>query len=137
MTDKFEQIMEQIQRRSQRPIRGWPYRHGMLGYNLHYWSKHPLRLLSQTLDVARNGWERARYGYGHRDVWSLDSYLARIISGGTKKLAETTYVHPTFMEKDEWIQTLKEISEDFADYDPWERIPDMERLGKYFPHLWD
>jgi hypothetical protein len=38
--------------------------------------------------------QRARRGYSDRDVWSLDHYLARVLAGGLRRLADTTHGHP-------------------------------------------
>jgi hypothetical protein len=45
------------------------------------------RTVRQAPSVLRNYYERARYGVGHRDVWSFDTYLAAVVARGLEELA--------------------------------------------------
>jgi hypothetical protein len=39
--------------------------------------------------------QRATRGWSDADVWSLDSYLARVIAGSCRRLRDTTIGYPT------------------------------------------
>ena len=58
-------------------------------------------------------WQRAKYGFCERDVWSLDYTLSNYIANTIKYLAETTHGYPFHMTEEEWIKTLMSIAEDF------------------------
>ena len=56
--------------------------------------------------ILRNYYERARYGVGHRDVWSFDTYLAGVIALGLRRLADG-HSYPTDWEADDWDRALR------------------------------
>lgn len=87
--------------------------------------------------------QRGRRGWADCDTWSFDSYLCKVISGGTRYLA--THVHgcPHELYKDDncakWDKILIEIAEGFEanlkiqndevlDYSESDKLYDNEKL---------
>lgn len=72
-------------------------------------------------------------------------YLASVIAGGTKELADRMMGHPTELTPEQWKSILLEISKGFESYankfdiDPdWVEFDQVFRLFReWFPHLWD
>jgi hypothetical protein len=95
--------------------------------------------------------QRGTRGYSDRDIWSLDWYLARVISETCKKLAHTTHGYPPSLTPEEWERILLEISNGFEEYlklqdsDNYDNTEitkeklnkSLELLQKYFTDLWD
>lgn len=75
--------------------------------------------LEQVPSKIVNTYERARYGFGHRDLWSFDHYIAGVISKATKDLADTSHGYPAteeFPTFESWRDFLREISHDLDRY---------------------
>ena len=98
--------------------------------------------------LVRNVYERARYGYGHRDLWSFDHYLARVVSRAATDLAENGHGYPgteEFPDEESWKNFLRELSRDLEGYDVWDGNGDgyergreaMIRFAKNFGSMWD
>lgn len=76
-----------------KPIKFWSFG----GYRMFcsYWWKDLFACGTWRLwyDV-KTYWHRARYGWAPRDTWNLDHYLARVMAGSLRHLAETTHGAP-------------------------------------------
>lgn len=112
---------------------------------VHHWrDKHRLRLRMKYNDFK---WfiQRGRRGYADCDLWSLDHYLAELISKSIIHLRDIGHGYPAeFESPEEWDAILTEISEGFAqdvfeeetfDKEKFERA--LNLFGKYFHNLWD
>jgi hypothetical protein len=67
-------------------------------------------------------YQRATSGYADCDIWSFDNYLARVISGGLRRLAITTHGSPGHMTYLEWQTKLRTMAHCFALYN---RLDDL------------
>jgi len=56
--------------------------------------------------------QRGQRGWSDEDTWSLDEYLAKVISETTKHLAKNTCSFPTELTPQRWVKILKRISKD-------------------------
>lgn len=61
----------------------------------------------------RWAYQRAKYGYCDRDIWSLDYSLANYITATTTHLAKTFQGYPPNLTPKEWEDTLTFISHSF------------------------
>lgn len=113
--------------------------------------------LRRALSVRRHArearwmWQRARRGWSDADVWSLDSYAARVLGEGIRQLAETGHTWPgdssPWPTPEAWTSYLKKLAADlsgwnddtFLDNAAFERArAAFEEIGKNaFGHLWD
>lgn len=126
---------------------------------------HPVTNIRRMRRLVREiKWfvHRGRHGWAPRDTWSLDDYLARVISESVKHLRDTSHGHPgdicdcvddhhrdcNGMQR--WNEILDEIIEGFeASRDPWglfgesydaakaKRDRSLELLKRYWTALWD
>jgi hypothetical protein len=114
----------------------------------HPFSGSPLRHLSEFVIRGRHGWAPS-------DTWSLDHYLARVISESVLYLRDHTHGYPAGLSPDQWHDILTAISgplsvdpDRLLDEEPSEwhermtREIDAQRkalqlLAEYFPALWD
>lgn len=64
---------------------------------------------------AKAFWQRGRRGWADADVWSLDTYLAPLISGAVTCLRDNLHSYPPDMTFEEWERTLTEIVEGFEE----------------------
>lgn len=58
-------------------------------------------------------WQRAKYGYCDKDLWSLDYALGNYIASATNKLSKKNHSHPYSTTEKEWDDILKNISINF------------------------
>lgn len=88
-----------------------------------------------------------------KNAWNLETYLAKQIAEGTKKLLLWDHGHPTNITHEEWREILKKINSafwkyhtheekmtvqeytDFINGEEWDEAGKL--LMKWFPHLWD
>lgn len=99
--------------------------------------------------VTVNLYERARYGYGHRDLWSFDTYIAGVIGRASLELSKKVHGWPLgdeFPTYESWVEFLEELGRDLTDYesegfeteDPDERArAAMERFSGVWVNMWD
>lgn len=75
------------------------------------------KLADGTKDPRRKKWmkQRTKRGYSDRDVWSFDSFLAPVIAGGVRKIAEFDG-HPSDIGEEEWRAVLNFIADQFEWY---------------------
>lgn len=63
------------------------------------WRKTTLRHWHHALTISplylRSWWQRARNGYSTPDVWGFDTYLAQVVAGGLRHLANSSHAMPT------------------------------------------
>ena len=73
------------------------------------------RLASGTKDVRAKKWKKQRIerGYSDRDVWSFDSFLAQVISGGVRQIGGYAGYEG---EEGEWRKTFNFIADQFEWY---------------------
>lgn len=92
--------------------------------------------------------QRGKRGWGVSDTWSFDAYLAKVISEGTRHLAEVSNGYPSAFENPEdWEKVLMKISKGFGDYSKYVFDDNvdceksyreaMELFMKHFESLWD
>lgn len=58
---------------------------------------------------ARCFWQRGKQGFSYRDVWNLDTYLARVIRDSIGHLQDASHGHPDNLTAEEWDEVLTEI----------------------------
>jgi hypothetical protein len=54
-------------------------------------------------------WQRGKQGFSYRDVWNLDTYLARVIRDSIGQLQDASHGHPASLTADEWDEVLTDI----------------------------
>lgn len=99
--------------------------------------------------------ERGERGFARSDAWSLDTYLAGVIAGGSRELAADIHgCPPELVEGDDveagcdrWRAILAEIAVGFErwaedeDRQPVDELPELARsfdlLRHWWGHLWD
>lgn len=85
-------------------------------YELLYRRYSPLKELKWFIQRGRRGWADC-------DTWSLDNYLAKVISESIVYLADNAHgYHPEYPNYNAWASQLKRISGAFAEYnelDDW------------------
>jgi hypothetical protein len=123
-------------------------------YKLHWWMEE--NGYSAQRRTIKRFVQRGRRGWADEDLWSLDSWLARVISDSTLKLTEYVGGYPNELNSvDEWRQILEKISDGFKNHllltdilylsdhpDEEQALRDssdeaMKLFGKYFSDLWD
>ena len=89
-------------------------------------------------------WQRAKYGYCDKDLWSLDYTLGNYIASSVNELANRAHGYPWNLKEEEWDGILREIArnfylatneeewsnpyEDVLEYDTWYKdLPDDKR----------
>jgi hypothetical protein len=93
-------------------------------------------LFVERPDRLRNLIERARYGYGHRDLWSFDTYITGVVSRATSDLEDRMHGHPADVTAEEWSDTLLEISSGAGVYanqmedDPFNDTDNVVKRGR-------
>lgn len=60
--------------------------------------------------------ERAERGWSREDTWSFDTYLAGIIAGGCRALAQRGNGYPPQLTPEEWSAILNRIADAFEWY---------------------
>lgn len=68
---------------------------GFLGYAPHHSLTHPFVLLGDLWDQIRWAWQRVFRGWDDRVVWSIDSWLDRIMPDILQKLKEVQHGIPS------------------------------------------
>lgn len=100
--------------------------------------------------VLRNYYERARWGVGHRDAWSFDTYLSGVVATGLNMLADG-HSYPLEWQEEDWSRALREHADalqvwhgDKFDLDQNEEIvayaqaqDSMHWVASVFADLWD
>lgn len=79
---------------------------------------------------VRNTYERARYGYGHRDLWDFPEYITKLIGSAAGDLADIADSWPQskeFPTFESWIDFLKQLEYDLA----WYSIDSVDFFGGY------
>lgn len=75
----------------------------------------PTRIRKKFYTICRgikSFYQRGKRGYADCDVWNLDMYLVKVMSGAINRLAETTHSYPNgYEEYEDWIKDLKDIAE--------------------------
>lgn len=77
------------------------------------------RTLRSVPSRVVNVYQRARYGFGHRDLWGFDNYIAGVISRAMSDLADVSHGYPAteeFPTMDSWREFLRELSRDLKAY---------------------
>lgn len=113
--------------------------------------------------IRRVKWfiQRGRRGYADCDLWSLDSYLARMLPQALRQLRDTSHGYPQDLTFEEWDMILTQMAEGFEehtyimDYKNWPKENDVQTylewvkphqdkleagialFGKYYQSLWD
>ena len=77
-------------------------------------------------------WQRGRWGYSDRDLWSMDDWLAEIIPNALRDLAKCTHTYPRegtrqgkTMKK--WQEFLRKKAQAFDDYRTYDD-PDIHKF---------
>ena len=93
--------------------------------------------------------QRARRGWADVDCWDLDLYLAGVLHGAIRHLADNVVTSPPQLSLPEWRDLLCDMAEGFAvwrdaegaglfDDFPVRRVQhSLKLLRKWWPHLWD
>ena len=105
------------------------FRYQVFGY---HWS-----ILRSVPSHVINVYQRARYGFGHRDLWSFDQYLTRMLSKATSDLADVAHGYPgtpEFPTFESWIRFLRELSYDFAQYSD-DYLCDVDSVDDIFDRI--
>lgn len=99
-------------------------------------------------DAIRHGpfkvkcaYQRVRYGVSVRDIWSLDYYLAEVLSQGMTWLDERDVLDRSD-EQEDWnlVKTyMTDLAHERVDlHERMEREPEvMAAFGRIFPSLWE
>lgn len=58
-------------------------------------------------------WQRAKYGYCDKDLWSLDYTLGNYIASSINELANRTHSHPYNLTEEKWDSILRFIARSF------------------------
>lgn len=121
-------------------------------YRKRYYLRHPLVFWHHAVTrPVRRFVQRGRRGWADQDVWSFDTYLAEVISGGVEYL-RVGHSYPGEMPEDEWDGDdgiLHQIGSGFHDYVDGKFTWDDDDPGyakfnesmalfvKWYGHLWD
>ena len=90
-------------------------------------------------------YHRATRGWSEVDAWNADLYLAEVIAGMCRWLADNSHGYPQNETPESWRQKLLAIADgftapdDICEWDEWDGPPaaTWEALRAAFPHLWD
>jgi hypothetical protein len=122
------------------------------GYNLKYNLIHPHEIFGHIYREIKSFIHRGLYGYANNDVWSLDYYLAKVISNSVRHLKEHLHGYPSGLTEDEWDEILEKIIIGFeaniklddVEYNSAEHKEKLKAFNigmklfvKYFNNLWD
>jgi hypothetical protein len=98
---------------------------------------------------ARMFIQRGRRGFCDEDVWGFDCYIARVMSSGIARLADTDHGWPCgdkWPTYEDWVRYLRDLAgrlghwtdKNFADQDAFEVTRSaVEEFGRNFGHFWD
>lgn len=136
-------------------------------YNYHYYFTHPLSYLTCLGRKLKWFYQRGRYGYADRDVWSVDWYLTSFMGKALRQLSTQVHGVPIIdtgrvitdpndcdcLTMEEWKFTINYIAETFdiarkiEEYDiigvkemeiAMKRFKHgMDMFNEYFFSLWD
>ena len=86
-------------------------------------------------------WQRSKYGYCDKDLWSLDYTLGNYIASSVNELANRTHGYPFELTAEEWDSILRSIARSFylgTNEECWSN-PYEEQIifGKHFDVLSD
>lgn len=79
-------------------------------YNTKYLLLHPWEIFLHIGRDIKCAWQRAKYGYCFRDIWSIDWWFISIIPQMIHELNEKQNAHPCTMPFEEWKATLDEMA---------------------------
>lgn len=153
MPNLFDKLVDKLNKK---------YPSGLAGYNAHYTLLHPWAYFPYWWQKIRFAWQRVTRGWDDTAVWSLDTYLARMISEVVPEIKKHKGIPAILMpiiepyrdltdeEYDnlskQWCEILDNITEGFAQYNneahcfldnPYPKFDKaMELLVKYYSNLW-
>lgn len=131
---------------------------GIVGYGAYHALTHPWLIIGGWGRELKWAWQRATRGWDDTAVWSIDTYLSKLIPELVRRLAEKNIGFPAILHDDnitadeaeaKWNAILIEIAEGFEDYHKKqfecfmgiEDSPKLKRsfelLQEWFPNLWD
>lgn len=86
-------------------------------------------------------WQRAKYGYCDKDLWSLEYTLGNYIASSVNELANRTHGYPYNITEEEWDNILRTIARDFylaTNEDEWDNpYDDMLDYSAFYNSLPD
>jgi hypothetical protein len=97
---------------------------------------------------VRYNWQRARRGWADCDVWSLDSYIARVLSEAVPRLAKG-HAYPgrePWETREKWAEYVRDLGARLGTWNDDTWVDDaafettraaMEEFGKNFGVFWD
>jgi hypothetical protein len=105
------------QQRIERAITPEPWWLGTAKKAKHYWT------LGDALGVGEWWYDRARRGWGKRDVWNMNHYLARVLSEMLGTLADEAHGWPNkkYETFEEWQDALRENAAALSEWYKGER----------------
>lgn len=136
-------------------------------YNYWHYFRHPFEYFGDVWDKVRWFYQRGRYGYCERDVWSLDWHLTSYMGKALRDLAEQVHGTPILdtgrvitdpndcdtFTMEEWKATILYIAETFdvarkiqeyeftkpEEYQEAKKRVDqgLAMFSEYFFSLWD
>lgn len=80
---------------------------------LWYWFNRQVSNVRRFQGKVKNVYQRARYGVGYRDAWSLDTHVARVLNHGARHLYEANNSYPgehNGWTEEQWQVFLMELS---------------------------
>lgn len=81
-------------------------------------------------------YQRIRYGYSDRDLWSLDHYLAFILKDALRDLADTTHGWPGRPPEPFWVEMTPEQQAEFP-FETFEQWKDwLKDKAEWFDWYW-
>ncbi len=92
--------------------------------------------------------QRAERGWADTDVWALDTYIANVLHGALRHLADNTLTSPPTLSREEWRDLLEEIAAGFGawaacngsthdEYTLQLVRHSLKLLRHWWAHLWD
>ena len=90
----------------------WGKKHPVLKVfkRIWWWTKYGVKNEIEFMPLnVRTFLQRGRNGWGKRDTWSYDYYLAKVISQGIQHLKENISGCPANLTKGKWIDILNKI----------------------------
>lgn len=84
------------------------------------------------IGAMRNVYQRARYGFGYRDLWNFPEYITGLIGKASGDLADSAHGWPQseeFPEFQDWVGFLYGLRDDLSQYS----TDSVEFYGGYSP----
>lgn len=120
-----------------------------LHVRLRRWSKY--KGPGAARRAIKDFWQRGRRGWADRDTWSFDTYLAELLAGALRHLAEHSHGHPIGLTTEGWLAILSEMADGFEAWAHLYNLADADEeraayrklqrsvrlLHRWFGHLWD